>query len=115
MAGGIVLVAVGLLLHASIAFFKSDSSDRSFSLGLMVWSWLPYLLALFFLIIIRRKIIPLCGVVGPLILDLTNYYAVFISPQSSTAALGLLWVPLWNLVLLGPVGMLIGWAISRKK
>jgi len=109
---GFALVALGMLLHAYIAFVKADGGASAFTRGLMLWSWLPYLLALVLLLFLRHPIIPLCGVLGPLILDMMNYYAVFIAPRSSTAAIGLLFMPLWNLIIIEPVGLLIGWAIS---
>lgn len=109
------LIAFGLLLHAFVGLFKSEAGPNTFSLGLMVWSWLPYLVGLTLLIWLRNSIIPLAGIIGPLILDLVNYYSVFIAPGSSTAALGLLWMPLWNLVIVEPVGLLIGWLLSKTK
>jgi hypothetical protein len=112
---GLLIVAFGMLLHAYIAFFKAEGGASNFSMGLMVWSWLPYLVCALFFLVTRRPLIPLFGVVLPAIMDTLNFYSVFISPQSSTAALGLLWMPLWNLVLFMPVGLVIGWAIARRK
>lgn len=50
---------------------------------------------------------------GALIGDLHMHYSVFIAPKGFTAALGLLFMPLWNLLIMGPVGALVGWAIAR--
>ena len=79
----------------------------------MLWSWLPYLLALLLLLWLRNPIMPLCGVLGPFALDMLAYYAVFIDRHpSSTAALALLFAPLWSLIVLEPIGLLIGWPIG---
>ena len=42
------------------------------------------------------------------------FYSAFIHPTSSTAALGLLFMPLWNLLFFAPVGALLGWLISKR-
>jgi hypothetical protein len=109
---GFALVALGMLLHAYIAFVKASSGALFFSIGLMIWSWLPYILALTLLLLLRNPIMPLIGVLGPLYFDMQSYYTAFIAPQSSTAALILLWVPLWNLIIIEPIGLLIGWPIG---
>lgn len=100
-SAGVVIAVLGLLLHAY--------GLSSFSLGLMVWSWLPYLIALALFLGVRRVLIPLGGVILPIVLDAINYYFVFVSPGSSTAPLALLWMPLWNLLIFMPIGMFIGW------
>lgn len=104
---------LGLLTHLLVGLIGSNGGDAVFILGLMVWSWLPYLIGIFLAVVLRNPIIALCGMIPPLILDATNVYAVFIAPTSSTAALGLLWMPLWNLTIAGPIGIVIGLAISR--
>jgi hypothetical protein len=110
---GFLIIGSALLLHAYTAFIKSEGGTTPFSIGLMLWSWLPYLLSAWFFSLMRRPLVPLCGVIPPLIIDAWTFYAVFIRPQSSTAALALIWVPLWNLVIFMPLGMLIGWILSR--
>ena len=109
---GFIIVAIGLLLHAHIAFFEGKEVGSTFLLALMVWSWLPYLVSLRLILLVRRPLIPLCGVIPPLVMDAFNYYEVFISPTSSTAAINLLFMPLWNLVLFMPIGLLVGWWVT---
>jgi hypothetical protein len=50
---------------------------------------------------------------GALLGDLLMHYWVFIAPAHSTAALGLLVMPLWNLMILSPIGALVVWGIDR--
>ena len=52
---------------------------------------------------------------GALAGDMFMHYSAFINPKGSTAALGLLSMPLWNLALLGPMGTLVPWAFSRRR
>ena len=111
---GLLIVAFGILLHAYIAFFEAEGGASGFSLGLMVWSWLPYLVSALLFVLVRRTLIPLCGVVPPAVMDTLSFYSVVISPQSSTAPLVLLWMPLWNLVLFMPVGHIVGWLLARR-
>lgn len=112
---GAVIASFGLLLHAYTAFFNSDVGPDSFTLGLMAWSSLPYLVAMSLLFVLRRPLIPLCGVIPVLFFDVWNYYYIFVRPQSSTAAIGLLWMPLWNLAIFMPTGLLVGWLIHKAK
>ena len=49
---------------------------------------------------------------GALMGNLYTHYSVLIAPKGSTAELGLLCMPLRNLLVIGPVGALIGWAIA---
>lgn len=117
----LILVGMGMLLHFYIAFFESSDGVDSFSLKLMVWSWLPYLICLALLLFKKNPTIVLGGATPLLVMDSVNYYGVFIHPTSSTASLSLLFIPLWNLVFFMPVGMLsvlgaikLGERIKRK-
>jgi len=81
----------------------------------MVWSWFPYLIALLLLVTLNRAVVPLVAAVGPLLVDATNYFSLFVQTSSSTGSLNLLWMPLWNLIVVGPVGLVIGWTLSRTR
>ena len=109
---GFTLVAIGMLLHAFTELGHAIDGVGLFAAGLMFWSWLPYLLALLLLLWLRNPVMPLCGILGPFVLDMLVYYDVFIRPTSSTAAIALLFAPLWNLMILEPIGLLIGWPIG---
>jgi hypothetical protein len=111
----LTIIAAGMLLHTYTGFFKTSGEIDLFSLKITGFSWLPYLVCLVLAIAIRNPLIPLCGAILPLILDLMMYYSVFIHPTSSTAAIGLLFMPLWNLVLFMPIGLLAGFLIVRLK
>jgi len=39
---------------------------------------------------------------------------VFVNPQSSTAALGMLFVPILNIAVFVPLGAAVGWWVGRR-
>lgn len=104
----------GFALHAYIGIFEVDGGPGAFTLGLFAWSCTPYLGCLLVARLLGNGRLPaFCGALAALLGDLANFYAVFMSPTSSTAALGLLVVPLLNLVVLAPAGILLGYGVRR--
>ncbi len=97
----------GVLLHSYTAFVQVGPEINTFVIGLWLWSMLPY--AIWFFVARKSALAPLA--IGAQVLCLTAdammFYQVFVRPTSSTAALGLLFIPLWNLLLIGPAGALI--------
>ena len=114
----LIIIAMGMILHVYTGyhFFKTSvETDLLLLRGIIVWSWLPYLVCLLLAVGKRNFLIPLCGALLPLCLDLMTYHSVFINPTSSTAPLALLFMPLWNLMLFMPLGLLAGSLIVRAK
>ncbi|MGE3678259.1 MAG: hypothetical protein AB7F95_10120 [Burkholderiales bacterium] len=112
---GYSVVTLGLLLHVAGLVLDWDGQPPTLSLAVMVWSWLPYLIAMLLLFTMRRTVIPLVAATGPLLVDVTNYFSVFVQSPSSTGSLNLLWMPFWNLIIVGPLGLVIGWILSRTR
>lgn len=111
----IALVAAGVGLHGYTAVFEAADGVDAFVVWLFAWSCLPYLLCLW---VGRRGRSPLPGIFGSgaaLVVDSVFFYSVFVAPQSSTAAVGLLFAPLVNLILALPLGMLVGVFLSRVR
>ena len=106
-------ITVGCLLHLYTFAFKAEGNWSIFVLGLLAFSLTPYAVAAILAYFGRMASGALGFAAGTLLGDLFMHYSVFIAPKSSTAALGLIFMPLWNLLLLGPIGMLFGWAIDR--
>ena len=103
---------VGILFHLQTAVFRGGWD--SFSQLVLFGSSLPYIACA---LIARLCPYPLMGViplVPALALDGLAYYSVFVDPQSSTAVLALLWAPIWNLILVVPIGSLIGWLLRGR-
>jgi len=112
----IVVVVAGMLLHAWTAVFKAEGGPSAFTLGLFAWSSLPYLACL--LIALRacaRSWLALCGALAALCVDFAMYYSVFIAPDTSTAALGLLMAPVINLIVVVPLAVLLAYLLGRLR
>jgi hypothetical protein len=108
------------LLHLSTALLENSGPIDSFTLALLGKSLLPYGIAFIVMLPFRKPRIALGAIGAILVMDIWMYFNVFVAPLSSTAALGLLFMPFWNLVLVCPLGCLLGWffierrALSRK-
>ncbi len=109
----IFTVAAAGLLHLYTMAFKAEGGWSPFVLGLLAFSLIPYVVAVV-LARFRTTASSAFGfAAGALLGDLFMHYSVFIAPKGSTAALGLLFMPIWNLLLLGPVGALLAWVSAR--
>ncbi len=112
----LIIIAAAMLLHVYVGYFKASGEPYLLlQWGLIVWAWLPYLVCLLLAVGKRNPLMPLCGALLPLFLDLMTYYLVFINPTSSTAAIAWVVMPLWNLILFMPFGLLTGFLIVRFK
>lgn len=107
--------SIGVLFHVvSAAFFSG--SDLRFGLLLVFGSSLPYVACA---LIARLSPHPLQGLV-PLVpawaLDGLAFYSVYVErPISSTASLALFWAPVWNLIVVVPVGAFIAWLVLKVR
>lgn len=107
------IVSCGVGLHAYIALFEADKVATLFNVGLFGWSCIPYVAALTLALLTRQPWVGIAAAALVLLVDAWTYYAVFVRPKGSTAALALLWMPFWNLVIVVPVGAVAGWLLSR--
>jgi len=117
--GALLVCAGGVALHTGTAAFRTDwqagptTAAIAFVAGLWLWSCLPYALWAGVALWRRPPALALGGALAALAADLFMHHSVFIAPAGSTAALGLLFMPLWNLVLVGPIGAALGWGVAR--
>lgn len=109
-----IIIAIGILLHVYTYFFESQGGFGLFQIQMFLLSVMPYILCFLVWILKKNSVISFTGSIGPLLADLLIYYSVFINPQGSTAPLALLWMPIWNLLILMPTGLLIGYMIDRS-
>jgi len=107
------ILCFGVGLHAYIALFESAKVVTLFNAGLFGWSCLPYGVALALALLTRRPWVGIVAAALVLLVDVWTYYAVFVRPKGSTAALALLWMPFWNLIIAVPLGAAMGWLLSR--
>ncbi|MDP3227225.1 MAG: hypothetical protein Q8N13_04520 [Acidovorax sp.] len=108
------LCAAGVALHLYTAFFKAEGGTgaAAFLIGLFLWSCTPYAIAAV-LAWSRWAAWGLGAAAACLAADVFVHYTVFVAPKGSTAALGLLFMPLWNLVAIGPAGASLFWLAHR--
>ena len=111
----IILLIIGVLLHVYTVVFKAEGGLNEFTFGLLIWSLCPYLFVWGILFKLGWYLQALCSLTLILCLDFWMHFRVFMYPQTSTDGLGLLWTPLWNLIVCIPVGVFIGWMIQRKR
>jgi len=106
-----VLVATAPHLYAVLQ--GSSSADSEFGLWMLGWSLGPIVVAVILALVNVRA-----AAWGWLVAVTFSGYAVFASvfvwPQSSTAALALIWAPLWNLIVLGPIGAVVGTLLALR-
>ena len=104
------------MLNTCITFYEARKQLDSITAGLIVYSWLPYLVCLLLLVGKTNPLIPLFGASLPFFLDLIIYCSAATS-SSSTAGIILLFMPFLDLLLFMPLGLLIGFlfAILHKK
>ena len=105
---------LGVLLHTYISFFEASKGPNAFTLGLLVWASVPYLICLIIAFSgSERSFLGFCGATAALLGDLWTYYSVFIASTSSTSAISLLFAPMVSLVVWVPLGVFLGYVASR--
>lgn len=105
-----VLVLAGIVLHMETALIESSTADLM-SAGLFLWSTLPYALIFF---LRRFRYGSLCAVLTVLIFDVWTYLRVFVFTGASTDAIALMFVPLWNIIVVIPLSYFIGSVINKR-
>jgi hypothetical protein len=106
----LLLVLFGFVLHTYTELVETSS----FFVGFWLWSLSPYIVGGLLLGLARQPHAATGALVLPAIMDAGNFYSMFVAPGSSTASLGIIFVPLWNLVIFVPIGGVIGWWVGRR-
>ncbi len=107
---GIAVVAAGL--HAYEHVYKSSGGP---SIGFLLWSMVPYGLCLTLSAFPATRVPVIAGAALTLVFDLWGHYSVFVNPQGSTAALALLFIPLWSTVIVVPLTTFVAWSITQRR
>jgi hypothetical protein len=108
-----VLCVLGVVLHIYQVSLASADAKPWVLFGLLIFSCLTYVIAWFLSRYHSRYMLGLGIALACLVADIVMHYAVFIAPKGSTAALGLLALPFWNLLVTAPAGAGIGWLVAR--
>lgn len=106
--------AVGVALHAVTALVMSAGPVGTFTLQLFALSCLPYLAMFVLATSLKRPIPGAAGASAALIADAGMFWSVFVQPKGSTAALGLLFMPVWNLLLIAPAAAAAAFVVTRR-
>ena len=107
------VVAFGFFIHVYTYSFKAQGEFDFTTFGFLLMASMPYIICLILILAKNNSVMPLAGSILPLLIDTFTYYSVFIKPSSSTASIALLWMPIWNMLLVLPLGLLIGYGIEK--
>jgi hypothetical protein len=89
--------------------------SQAFSLGFLSWSLAPHALALALSCFRATRLPAVAGAAAALFMDAWTFHAVFIAPSSSTAPLAMIWIPLWNMLIVVPAATWIAWLVQRRR
>jgi hypothetical protein len=106
----VALLALGVGLHTYIWSFEASS----FAIQYWLLALVPYAASGILLFLFKRPHAAAGAMILPALLDVATFYSVFIDPRGSTAALGLILVPLWNIAIFAPIGAAIGWWVGYR-
>ena len=110
-----MLCFAGALLHLYTAMFRAEGGASASLVGLVLLSCSPCAIAAVLAVSRPGKVFGLGGAAASLLADMYMHYSVFLAPKASTAALGLLAMPIWKLVAIGPAGAVLLWFWSKRR
>jgi hypothetical protein len=106
----VVLLVLGLLLHAYEQIVGADS----FAPAWLLWALVPYVLCACLAMFRALRLAAIAGTGATLLFDLWIHYTVFVHPTSSTAALALIFAPLLTSLVIAPVVTFGVWLSMRR-
>ena len=108
----VVIAAFAAGFHLFTAWGSRGSPI--FAVWLFGWSLAPYIAALGLGVLTKRPLVGLIAAALAIVFDVSAYLNVR-SSDSSTAVLDLLWAPLWNLIIVVPLGALGAFLVLRLR
>lgn len=109
---GALLLAVAPTLHVAATSHHETPAAQRFVLGLMLWNLAP-LVPPFVWPLARRPLLATAWLVACALVDVYAYWAVVVHPTSSTSALLYLFLPLYELLGVGPMAIGGTWLVLR--
>jgi hypothetical protein len=106
----LVLMLFGFVLHT----FTWVVMASSFSLGFWLLSLSPYIASALLYFAFGKPHAAAGAVILPAVLDAGAYYWAFVDTHGDMGGLGLLVIPIWNIVFLVPIGAGIGWWVGQR-
>ena len=107
----ILVTALAIALHA----YENLAKSAQPSLGWFLWAMLPYAICLAAWARSSVGAPALAGAIAALAFDSVAHYDVLVHPTSSTAALAMIFVPLWSTLLFCPIAMFLVWLAVRRR
>jgi hypothetical protein len=108
----VIVGALALVLHLYENLYQSPGE---FSFGWLLWGFTPYAICLPISSFPATRVAAVAGAVVALLFDLVTHYDVFANPNGSTAALALIFIPLWSTLVLSPAAVFVAWLILRRR
>ena len=109
----LAVLLVAAALHTYEQMPKGTTSG-DFRYGWVLWALIPYLVCTAISCFRPVRWPALAGALTALGFDALVHYDVFINPQSSTAGLALLFIPLWNTIAFAPLAIFVAWLLMRR-
>lgn len=109
------LVLLGTALGVALHGYEQATRADTLAVGWLLWALVPYALGLAVSLVPTLRVPAIAGVAVVLLFDLYVHYAVFVNPASSTAALAMIFAPIWSTLVFGPAAMLLAWLVLRRR
>ncbi|MBL8380262.1 MAG: hypothetical protein JNM79_20500 [Burkholderiales bacterium] len=109
----IVPVTFGLLVLAREFFIQATQHSVEGAAVVFFWCALPFAVAAMIGVYPNLRAIAVGMASATLITTLYSHYVFFVEPGQTSDRLGLIFLPAFNLFLIGPAGGLIAWLIVR--
>ena len=107
----LALIAAAFALHG----YEGYSGTEDFPAVFFAWSMGPYVLLLAVSSLKPLRAPSIAGAAIALAFDALIHYQVFVHPTSSTAAIALLFAPIWNALVFIPIAVAMAWQAARKR
>lgn len=104
------LVAAAAALHG---YEHSLLSQQTADWFFFLWSMAPYIACMLVLILSTTGLHVVAAAGISLLMDIFMHYSV-VTSDNSTAVLGYLWMPVWNLIIFVPLAMWITLILTRR-
>jgi len=108
----LALITGAVALH----IYEGTSGTEEFPIVFFAWAMGPYALLLAVSSLKPLRTPSIAGAAIALAFDALIHYQVFVQPTSSTAAIALLFAPIWNALVFIPIAVAMAWkAITRRR
>lgn len=108
-----VPASLGLMLLVWEFTLQASRHSLELSALILLWSIVPFGLALLMGRSLRLRVFAVGFVSAIFLTTLFGHFLYFVAPDESGSSWGLIFIPLFNLIAVGPSGGLIAWFVFR--